>query len=421
MAGKYLIGNGLRFRVVLICILLCCASLHVFSADNDIKKKQKTLEKIRQEIESYEKKIHQSEKKEKVTLDQLDDYEKQSNLIATLLNQLSDVESGLRTQISLAEENISFLEQQLSLLKTHYANYVTSIYTLGRIHDLETILSSRSLNQLYIRIEYFKSFSEQRRKDLDNILQKKNQLIGEEQSLQGQLDEERQLIVEKRDEESVLKRKKARRKVILKEIRKDKSTYRKELVRKTQAARELENIIANLIEKERIRKEREAKLAEERARETERTKSVAPAEETSGATSSFALQKGKLPWPVSAGTVVAEFGEQIHPVLKTVTENTGIDIAVPVGTPVRAVADGEIAMIHWLPSYGNLIIVDHPGGYYTVYAHLSDIEVVEGQQVKEGYVIAKSGDSVSGSLLHFEVWKEKQKQNPELWLAKRRH
>jgi len=127
-----------------------------------------------------------------------------------------------------------------------------------------------------------------------------------------------------------------------------------------------------------------------------------------------------LPWPVSAGAVVAQFGNQIHPVLKTVTENTGIDIAVPVGTPVRTVADGEIAMIHWLPSYGNLIIVTHDGGFHTVYAHLSDIDVVEGEKVKEGSIIAKSGDSFSGSLLHFELWKEKEKQNPELWLAKRR-
>jgi murein DD-endopeptidase MepM/ murein hydrolase activator NlpD len=55
-----------------------------------------------------------------------------------------------------------------------------------------------------------------------------------------------------------------------------------------------------------------------------------------------------------------------------------------------------------------------------VYAHLSDITVSESQHVIEGAVIAKSGDTVAGAILHFEIWKEREKQNPEWWLASRR-
>jgi len=234
------------------------------------------------------------------------------------------------------------------------------------------------------------------------------------------LQEQQEVIADKQKEENFLQQKKQKRSLALKEIRKDKAVMKKELVRKTQAAQELENLITDLVEKERIRKEREAELARERAAERERLKLKKIEEPPAETGTAFDSRKGRLPWPVSAGTVVAHFGNHVHPVLKTITQNTGIDISIKSGAPVKSVADGEVAMIHWLPSYGNLVILRHPGGYHTVYAHLSDISVTEGQIVKDGAVIAKSGDSVSGSVLHFEVWKGKDKQNPELWLSKHR-
>jgi len=70
-------------------------------------------------------------------------------------------------------------------------------------------------------------------------------------------------------------------------------------------------------------------------------------------------------------------------------------------------------MIHWLPSYGNLVILRHAGGFHTVYAHLSDIVVSEGQQVSDGMVIAKSGDSVAGSILLLKSGKRKKNKTPK--------
>jgi murein DD-endopeptidase MepM/ murein hydrolase activator NlpD len=122
---------------------------------------------------------------------------------------------------------------------------------------------------------------------------------------------------------------------------------------------------------------------------------------------------------VSEGRIVARFGNQRHPTLKTVSQNTGIDIAVRSGSPVMSVARGEVATIWWLPSFGNLVILNHSGGYRTVYSHLAEIHVAEGQEVAEGEVIGESGESVDGPRLHFEIWKGKEKQNPEAWLSDR--
>lgn len=409
------------YRLIVLILLVFTASIGSMNAsEQDIKKKERALEKLRQEIDAYEQRIRESEKKEKVTLDRLDNYEKQSNLVRSLLSELIDEEEQLQTSIALTADNITFLGKQLSFLKLHYAKYVTSVYKFGRIYDLETLLSSKSINQIYIRIEYLKRFSDQRKKDLEKIQEKHRLLEIEKADLQVKLQEQEDLIADKQKEENFLQQKKQKRSLALKEIRKDKAVMKKELVRKTQAAQELENLITDLVEKERIRKEREAERARERAAERERLKLKKIEEPPAETGTPFDSRKGRLAWPVSAGMVVAHFGNHVHPVLKTVTQNTGIDISIKSGAPVKSVADGEVAMIHWLPSYGNLVILRHPGGYHTVYAHLSDISVTEGQKVKDGAVIAKSGDSVSGSILHFEVWKEKEKQNPELWLSKRR-
>ena len=100
-----------------------------------------------------------------------------------------------------------------------------------------------------------------------------------------------------------------------------------------------------------------------------------------------------------------------------VTLNYGVDISAKNDMNVRCVADGVISAIDWLPGYGSVIIVTHKGDYRTVYSHLSEIFVDEGEEIKAGKVIAKIGDSLEGKVLHFEIWNSRENQNPELWLA----
>ena len=169
----------------------------------------------------------------------------------------------------------------------------------------------------------------------------------------------------------------------------------------------MEDMIARLIEAERVRMEHET--AERKLPATPEAP-IVPGE--------FELKKGRLRWPVTEGSIVARFGPYRHPTLRTVTTNTGIDIAVQAGTPVAAVAAGEVSRIWWIPSYGNLVILNHHNGYRTIYTHLADIDVVEGQNISEGDVIGTSGDSMDGPRLHFEVWKDRDKQNPEQWLMR---
>ena len=376
-------------------------------AQDEITKRQAELRSIREQIHEYEEQIKEQQKHEQATLDLLDTYDRKETLLRRLIGRLRGEEDGVEHRIDGTRKTAAMLESQLAFLKKQYASYVTSIYRKGRTRDFELLLSSASINQLYIRNEYLKRFTEQRRQDAEHITAKRREVEDVQAQLHIQLSEEQRVIAEKGAEENQLVALAADRRLALAKIRKDKRNVQREIDRQMKAAKDLEGMIAQLIEQDRIRKEREV----ERARKSNLIIPPAPH-------GTFEFKKGKLRWPVNAGTVVAHFGNQKHPTLKTITVNTGIDIAVKVGTPVVTVADGEIAKIWWLPSYGNLVIVDHNGGYRTVYTHLTEIKAVEGQKVREGDVIGFTGETLNGPRLHFELWVGKDKQNPEQWLMK---
>ena len=173
--------------------------------------------------------------------------------------------------------------------------------------------------------------------------------------------------------------------------------HRQQLAEKRQAEARISQMIASL----------------ERKRQQVQETLVAP--ETP-----FSELQGRMLWPVQ-GKVVARFGRYKHPKLKTVTENIGIDIEAKLGSPVRVVAGGRVTVITWQRGRGNIVIVKHYGGYYTVYTHLKEIHVDLDQDVEMGQVIGTVGESGSldGPRLHFEVYKGTEVLDPERWLAVR--
>lgn len=398
--------------LTLFIILLCAGPNSIAfgqSAPKESAKLRENKEKLAKliaEKKAFEKKLNESKVKEQSTLDRIESLERHVNQMRRSIKKLREQEQDLASDIQSARSTIGDLEQQLGALKTQYAGYVRSVYKYGRVYDVELLFSSRSINQLYIRMEYLKRFTEQRAKDLAEVVRKKSDLEVQNEQLQASLEHERKLLSEKTVEESSLKQKVSEHQKVLAAVRKDKRKYQEALKQQAKSERELNKIIADLVEKDAARERRLAATP-------------TPAPDVS-ATGAFGSQKGKLRWPVSSGTIASRFGNQVHPVLKTVRENTGIDIGVKSGSNVQAVADGHVSIVTFIPGLGNIVILTHSGGYRTIYAQLSEVSVAADQKVKAGDVIAKSGDSVDGSVLHFELWKDREKQNPELWLAKQR-
>jgi len=390
-----------------VVLLLLFGGASSLRAQDELRRRQAELENLRTQIQELEKKSTEQQQNESEALDLLDTYDRKATLLRHLIRRYRSDERQLQGRIDSTQRVQRRLHTQLAFLRDHYARSVCSVYKSGRQQDAELLVTSSSVNQLTVRNEYLRRFAEQRRREADRITAKRNQIEATEALAQRQLGEERRLIAEKGAEEDRLGNLASERRVTLERIRKDKKWTERQIQRQTQAARDMSQLIARLVEADRIRSERST---------VDKTLPRLPL--PTGVEGEFEVRKGKLRWPVTEGNIVAHFGPQKHPTLRTITQNTGIDIAVSSGTQVNAVAAGEVKVITFLPSYGNLVILDHQNGYRTVYAHLAEIEVQEGQILAEGEPIGRSGDAMEGPRLHFEVWKDREKQNPESWLTR---
>ena len=133
--------------------------------------------------------------------------------------------------------------------------------------------------------------------------------------------------------------------------------------------------------------------------------------------------KGRLNWPTD-GKIITKFGKKVNSRLNTVTENIGINIETEKNSPVYTVLDGDVSIVSYLRGYGNYIVIRHGEGYFTVYANLKDITVKQGEYIGSNIQIANvnsSNDSniSNRSYLHFEIWKNETKLDPELWIVKK--
>ena len=202
---------------------------------------------------------------------------------------------------------------------------------------------------------------------------------------------------------------------------------RKAQVEKNKAAAQLNGRIQAIIEDE-IRQAR--KKAEEQARKnpgttkdvsikkgTSETMPLTPAEQA--LSKDFSNNQGKLPWPVERGHVVSQFGKHEHPLLKNVmVENNGVDIKTEAGADARTVFGGTVVSVFYLPTTQNCVIIKH-GEFFTVYSNIETVAVKTNQTISTKQSLGKLHTDKNEDLtkVHLEIWKGKDKMDPELWLA----
>ncbi len=174
-----------------------------------------------------------------------------------------------------------------------------------------------------------------------------------------------------------------------------------------------------LLYKIRGKKEYYAALIKELAEAAEKLKEIIAARgQNSMGYGSLAKYKGRLPMPTS-GVVVRFFGLERDRRFKTVTEHKGIDIEAPLGTAVKAIFPGQVIFASWLKGYGNLIIIDHGEGYYSIYGHLLEFKTKINQNIRQHDIIGSVGDtdSLIGPVLYFEIRKHGRPQDPLEWVS----
>ena len=389
------------------------------SQQKKIEQKKEELFDIKKEIRLLENQYKQKSKKEKKSYSSFLNFNKQNYLLNKLIGSLKKQEAEKEKQIKQTKNDISKLEKEIKSLRKNYSKYVVSIYKYGQPSEWSIFFDLSSLQRLFLRYKYLKEFSKRRKKDLDKLKTSKAILQNLKIKLDGEKKEKQLLVRQKQKEEKDLLKKIRESKKVLRVIRINKSELKKEISAKKIAKERISKLITKLIEEERKRGEEErlARL------NTKNDINYEPGDynvdlSTTGF-SSFASLKGRMRWPVKKGKVIKKFGKNRNKRLNTVTVNYGIDIKVFSDLNVKSVAEGVVSAIDWIPGYGSIVIVSHKDNYRTVYSHLDKIFVSEGDHINYNFGIGKVGESIDGFVLHFEIWKSRKNQNPEVWLAKR--
>ncbi len=388
-----------------------------FSQQKKIKQKKEELSEIKKEIRVLENQYRQKSRKEKKSYASFQNFNKQNFLLNKLIKNLKLQEAEKERQIKKTKRAVSDLEKEIKTLRKNYSKYVVSIYKYGQPSRWSVFFDLSSLQRLFLRYKYLKEFSKRRQKDLQKLKTSKALLLNLKTKLEKEKREKQLLVKQKQKEENQLSKKISESRILLRAIRKDKSELRKEISAKRTAKKKISNLIAKLVEEERAREEYA------RLKKKNKNTAVEPGDydidlSTAGF-SSFSSLKGRMKWPVKKGKIIRKFGKNRNKKLNTVTVNYGIDIKVYSDLYVKSVAEGVVSAIDWIPGYGSVVIVSHKGNYRTVYSHLDEIFVSEGDKLKYNASIGKVGESINGYVLHFEIWKSRKNQNPEVWLAKR--
>ena len=386
-------------------ILLSVISGQTEKIEKDIQFHNSELDHLRKEIADYERKIKNTSDREKSEIERLNEIDEEISLVRNLIYRLRREEKIKEKSITQAEVTIEKKESEHTSLVNRYAKRVTHTYKKGRLSDLEKLLDAKSWRQAVYRAKYIKIISEHDRSLADEIRRNLVEIEAKRTVLERELTDIRKIDKEKLSRKKWLEQRRRVRNKELGNLKRDRQKMSVALNERKKAAQQMESIIS------RLERERVARIAEleRRRKEMELLGSVP-----------FKELKGKLPWPIE-GKVISRFGTYQNPNLKTVTENTGIDIHGSEGTEVRSIYDGIVTTVTYIRGYGNTVILDHGDGFYSVYTHVMDVEVEENSYVNARDIIAHVGDSGSleGTKLHFEIWGNKDKLNPELWLKKR--
>jgi len=360
-------------------------------------------------------------------------------LVRNFDNQIRSAE----LTISSKGDQIKELQKRLVRLKEQYKKLLIYAYKhRNKSAKMMYVFSSSNYFEAVKRTSYLKRLSEIQQKQFKVILQSEKTIHKEIKTIREEKDHKKVLLEEKIVEKQQIEKDKSSKQLALEKLRKDENSLMAEMKEQERQKAELKRRIKLAIEKEIAEAEAKAKKDAEKKASlasktsttstgTKTTTTAAPAKEVTFTDTkenialgkSFESNRGKLPWPVSKGSITESYGKNAHPTLPNVyTNNNGIDIGAPKNSQVRAVFDGEVTSVLNIPGAGKVIIIKH-GAYRTVYSNLQEAYVSVGDKVSSkqsiGSLLADEEGNLSTS--HFEIHQvvegSVQRINPTLWLA----
>jgi septal ring factor EnvC (AmiA/AmiB activator) len=424
-------------------LLFLLTSTMIWSQLTPQEKLEQRKAQILREIKEKEDQLQNVQSKEKTVTTQLKIQTEKIKLKENLINTTEKQTKLLGNDMYINQMNINRLKKELVLLKEDYANMIQKSYkSRSEQSRAMFLLSSQNFLQAYKRAQYMKQYASYRKTQGVEIQEKSVELENFNQIIGVQKTAKQKLIEENEKERVALEKERQVQQELAKSIKKDKKQIVAEIKKKQQETKNIDNQIQKLIRAAIAAANKKTADANRKIADANRkaapnspktiSKEAAKAESAAIETSSkivltaegqlvsnnFKANKGRLPWPVEKGFVSLGYGDQAHPVYKTlIVHNSGVEITTDQGASARAVFGGEVISVMVLSPVNKAVMIQH-GDYFTVYQNLSSVSVSKGDKVSTKQPIGKirtSGDT-GKTVLKFTISQNTTYSNPASWL-----
>ena len=451
-------------RAAFMFLIFCCFSIHTTAftkkyarTKNHIVTKKKSgrkstvlskrkysvqhsktkLQTLHEEIAKAQQKVYRLNAKEQSTISTLQETQKKKVIISQKVGKLAGEVSKIQDTLTVIQRTESSLKEKLLATKNEYANLAKIYVNLSK----QQVSGAQSSNDLLPGstgpssgiLQRLPSYMQLLHKKLSAYLTEITKVQGALSYQQAQLSQysslQEKILLEKEKEQQFLQKTMNAQKLTLSQVRLDKALVLKELEKKQKSAQQIAGMILSLVHQESKKQDEHIK---NKTRELRKDISIHGKGEKKNIPISDNVSKsitqkeiikndiqesdmqfsGIFKWPTNARKILRSFGQYRNSVTNTIMDNPGLDIACSEGSSAFCAASGKVSLVHWLPGYNSMVIVDHGNSYRSVYANLSNSLVKKGQIISAGFVIGKTTQSVDGEFLHFELWKGKNRLNP---------
>lgn len=424
----------MRFSALLLALLLALPLLGVYvgaapKTDEQLRQQRAELKKIEADVAKSRRQLEVLKSEEKSVLNTLSLLDQNLNLTREYLTSLSENEKSVHKEVGRLNKELKLLDSEIVRLRAAMKQRIRELYMQGKSSEAETlyrilIKHENPEKQIYL-VHRLLTADQVRVETLDNAIKLHSKKKMEEST---RLSELKELREKKSVEEAGLKKQIGSQETMLQNLKNDQEMQKQAIAEFERNQKTMMMLIKKLEEKrkkelaeakrkkeaEERRKKEEAKKKKEQEKKAQEKKEEKPAP--------VVVEKkpevvGPKCMPLE-GQILSSYGLQDHPVLHIPVRNLGVEIRGKKGAKIKAAAKGTVAMVSEIDGRGPSVIIEHSGGVYSVYGHLSETKVKEGDAVDNCQEIGTVGDiaSLNGLKLYFQVSAGTDPLDPLQWL-----
>ncbi len=385
---------------LLVCLLLP-GTAPAAQKGGRLSQTQRELQEVQRELTEERRRAQEAGRREGALSREL---ERVEALLAAKTAELKRLEARVATEsreVTALTQELAQADRHLERTERLLGARLRALYKQGRLGTVRVLLTAGTAEEAARRAKYLAAIAVQDRELAARHRAALAELTGQREAVRGRVSALAERRSDLRETRQEIASEQWRRRILLARVREEKQGHLTAIRELEAAANELQALLNRL-----------------RLEERPRRRPAPPGGPALDGT--LTALRGRLPWP-TAGQVVSAFGRQEHPRFRTVTFNRGVGIRATAGEEIRAVHRGTVAFADWFQGYGRLAILDHGEGLFTLYAHLADLLVRAGQEVKAGQLIGTVGESGSldGPQLYFEIRVGGKPEDPLAWLQPR--